>query len=148
MMKNKIFILLASLMCLVGCSQEADVKVPETEVITLETNVVTQVSNTVRHYYMKTDATDIVIPVISLSEEENSFTFSYDILSSYLSVGSYENIDDKLILVTDDNKYKYVFEIVDEKILKFIEKESSPISLINKNSLREDIVDGTEFVLN
>ncbi len=55
-----------------------------------------------KNYELLTSQTDQPLPVLSLDPSKKSFTFSYDMLSSYLSVGTYREMDDKLKLVTDD----------------------------------------------
>jgi hypothetical protein len=84
-----------------------------------------------------------ILPHINLADEK--FTFSYDMLSSYLPVGNYEINEDRLILITDDNKYKYVFKIADRSLF-FIESESSDVKLIDTR-LGIQIENNSEFVL-
>lgn len=70
--------------------------------------------------------------------------FSYDPLSSYYPHGEYIVEDDKLIMVTDDGRFKYVFRIGD-KSLYFVELESSEVKLIDER-LGVEIKDGAEFL--
>lgn len=94
-------------------------------------------------YFLKTtDYETIFLPTINLDNDK--FTFSYDTLSSYLPVGSFEISENKLILKTDDNKYKYVFRIED-KSLFFIKSESLDVMLTD-SSFGTQIENDSEFV--
>ena len=57
--------------------------------------------------------------------------FSYDVLSSYINIGTYEINDNILTATTSDEKYHYVFEIVDENTLSFLEEQSSKITVFD-----------------
>ena len=74
-----------------------------------------------------------------------TFSFSYDLTSSYLPYGKYEIKNDILILKTDDGKYSYKFTIENDDLI-FIESSSSSVK-VNGNSLSSQIVDGTVFRL-
>jgi len=84
------------------------------------------------------------LPCVKISE--STFTFEYDVTSSYLSVGKYEINDNRLTLRTNDEKFKYTFRI-DGDSLFFIESESSDVSL-NDEKIGIKINDGSEFILN
>ena len=75
--------------------------------------------------YVMEESEEPLKPSVSL-EEGNRFTFTYSVLSSYIAVGTYEVNGDKLVLKTDDDKYKYVFRVEDGSLI-FCAEESSEI---------------------
>ena len=72
-----------------------------------------------------------IAPVITINIDDKSFLFSYDVLSSYINIGTYEINDNILTVTTSDEKYHYVFEIVDENTLSFLEEQSSKITVFD-----------------
>lgn len=92
------------------------------------------------NYVMDIDDEIIFKPSLFLDKKNKTFTFSYDPLSSYLSYGHYEEADNIIYCLTDDLKYNYVFEIIDEQTLSFKEEESSPLNFID-NTLEENYFD-------
>ena len=84
------------------------------------------------------------LPKITYNDYTKEFTFTYDLLSSYLSVGKVKQVGNKKIMTTNDEKYKYVFEILNTYTLKFVANESSSVQLIDKN-LGIPIEDGAIF---
>jgi len=86
-----------------------------------------------------------ISPELTLSSD-GTFGFPYDVLSSYYPIGTYEEADDILTATTDDGRYHYIFERVDEKTLKFVAEQSSDVSLTDPN-LGVEIADGDSFVL-
>lgn len=74
-----------------------------------------------------------IAPVITINTDKKEFMFSYDVLSSYLNIGTYEVKDNVLTATTQDEKYHYVFHIVDENTLSFIEQESSEITIFDNH---------------
>ncbi len=72
-----------------------------------------------------------IAPVITINIDDKSFLFSYDVLSSYINIGTYEINDNILTATTSDEKYHYVFEIVDENTLSFLEEQSSKITVFD-----------------
>lgn len=153
MCKLKKSILIAmSLIFLAGCIQKADTTdtIPETTAIqnvvkTVETNESTEnISNHTTIYILKTDREELILQII-LDENNKSFSFSYDVLSSYLAVGTYMMENEQLKLETDDGKYHYTFDIIDDNTLKFNQENSSDIGLINE-TLKEEMKDGAEFI--
>ncbi len=76
--------------------------------------------------YVCFDARMSVPPTVTLHRTDKTFTFSYDPLSSYLSVGTYALNDDVLTLRTDDGLYTYVF-YYDNDTLAFVPDASSPL---------------------
>ena len=85
-----------------------------------------------------------LVPSLSLFDD-GTFGFSYDVLSSYLTYGTYETEGDRLTAVTSDGKYHYVFREEDGTYI-FIQDESSDIILLDKK-FGVPITDGAVFVL-
>lgn len=80
-------------------------------------------------YVLEQEGTEaILLPYVKVSNDE--IIFVYDLLSSYLSIGTYEINHGKLTMTTDDNKYIYVFEIDGDNLI-FQESESSSVKLID-----------------
>lgn len=88
---------------------------------------------------------DLFKASLKIDAAENSFLFSSDLLSSYLYVGTYEIKVDILTATTHDGKYKYLFKILDEDTLSFMQEGSSPVITIDEQ-FSEPVQDGTEFV--
>lgn len=84
---------------------------------------------------------EVFLPCIEIADSQ--IIFSYDLLSSYRSVGSYTIDDGKLTMTTDDNQYTYVFQIdVDDLI--FQKEESSTVKLID-DRLGTQVTDHAKF---
>lgn len=149
-LKNPL-LLIMTILLLTGCTQKtdtadtstADTSAAETSVIkALETNeFVEPAENNTKLYLLKTDAEEF-IPQLILNDEEKTFSFSYDVLSSYLAVGTYTESNGQLELKTDDGKYHYIFDIIDENTLKFNQESSSDVN----GGLGAEIADGAEFI--
>ncbi|MDY0236563.1 MAG: hypothetical protein RBR71_11060 [Gudongella sp.] len=123
-MKKALFLLFAIILgVFAGCSNN-----PET----IEHDVA------VGTYVM--ESSDALKPYVVL-KDNNEFSFTYSIYSSYWAIGSYEENDGGLILKTMDGDFEYVFEI-DEKDLIFNAKESSELPSY------ANITDGTIFGFN
>lgn len=87
-----------------------------------------------------------ILPSLKLSQN-GKFTFSYDVLSSYFSYGDYEIENNRLIAVTEDQKYHYQFITTDYGALLFDAQNSSDVLLTDpKQSFNESVVDGSVFV--
>lgn len=84
------------------------------------------------------------VPTLTLNRSDNSFSFTFDPLSSYLSYGTYERKGGKITCKTDDGQYTYVFSITDEATLIFEKKSSSPVK-ITDNKIANEIKDGAVF---
>lgn len=134
---------------LVGCASKTDEADPvaETRIVNaLETDEsAEEIQNHTKMYIMKSDI-EGVLPQIFLDEDNKTFSFSYDVLSSYLNRGTYAENDGQLELSTDDGKYQYTFERIDDYTLRFDKKNSSEIKLIDK-AMGLEIEDGAEFIL-
>lgn len=87
---------------------------------------------------------EILFPLFSIDTEKNEFSFCYDILSSYVPIGTYEIKENLLTATTNDNQYHYVFKIVDNNTLSFVEEASSEIKVVDTN-LSVVPQDGTIF---
>lgn len=106
-MKKALFLLFAIILgAFAGCSNN-----PET----IEYDVA------VGTYVM--ESSEALKPYVVL-KDNNEFSFTYSIYSSYWAIGNYEENDGRLILKTMDGEFEYVFEI-NEKDLIFNAKESS-----------------------
>lgn len=85
-------------------------------------------------YVMEQEGIDeLFLPCVNISDDD--ILFSYDFLSSYLTIGSYLIEDGKLTMTTDDNKYTYVFEIDGDDLI-FQKNESSPVNLKDRNGVK------------
>ena len=101
-----------SLMSLMGCNSNKDT-------ITVKNG----------DYVMEQEDIDsILLPHISISD--NQIMFVFDLLSSYLPIGTYTIKDDILTMTTDDNQYIFVFQIDGDNLI-FQQEESSPVGLID-----------------
>lgn len=92
--------------------------------------------------YSVIDEDELLLPNITFDMQNNQFTFTYDFLSSYLNTGKIKIENKKIIATTDDNKYTYIFKIIDNDTIKFVENGSSKVVDLVGNVV---ITDGTEF---
>ena len=102
--------------------------------------------SSVKNYYMNAEElgkTEQSLPCLTLLDKEN-FVFSYDVLSSYIPMGTYEITDGELIATDKEKGSRYVFEVVDENTLKFIQEKSADVSLTEENA-GAVITDGALF---
>ena len=81
----------------------------------------------------QSDDNEKILPTIFIDINKKEFTFSYDVLSSYFTIGTYEINDNILTATTNDDKYYYTFEVIDKNTLCFLEQESSKITVIDKD---------------
>ncbi|NDO46488.1 hypothetical protein [Clostridium sp. MD294] len=72
-----------------------------------------------------------VAPTISIDTKQKSFIFCYDALSYYMNIGIYKINDNILTCTTSDDKYHYIFEMIDENTLCFLEEQSSKITIFD-----------------
>lgn len=79
-------------------------------------------------------------PSVTLAVHENTFTYYWHPLSSYIGYGEYEVKGDALILRTSDGKYHYCFTIDGDNLI-FNSNKSSTTGMA-------DIPDGAVFVPN
>lgn len=121
MKKYMLFIiLLFSMLALMACSKSND----------NELNTGTYVMELEKE---QSDDNEKILPTIFIDINKKEFTFSYDVLSSYFTIGTYEINDNILTATTNDDKYHYTFEIIDKNTLCFVEQESSKITVFDKN---------------
>lgn len=73
--------------------------------------------------YTLEDSSSIIPPSITLGNN-NEFSFTYSLLSSYANYGTYSIEDGRLILTTSDQLYTYVF-LIDRESLAFQAARSS-----------------------
>ena len=65
--------------------------------------------------YVFTESEDIIKPSVTLFDN-GLFSFTFSAVSSYLSTGTYEMENDRLTLHTDDGKFTYVFDMVEDHL--------------------------------
>ena len=92
--------------------------------------------------YSVIDEDELLLPNITFDLQNARFTFTYDFLSSYLNTGKIKIENEKIIATTDDNKYTYIFKIINNDTIKFVENGSSKVVDLLDNVV---ITDGTEF---
>lgn len=93
----------------------------------------------------QTDLDTALLPELKL-QEDGTFTFWYDMLSSYLSYGEYQISDGVLTADTSDGRCHYEFRILDHWTVAFDAARSSEIRLIQPD-LGVEIPDGAVFCL-
>lgn len=81
--------------------------------------------------YVMEATDDKPAPRIVINEDEKTFTFTYDLLSSYLNAGTYQVSDNILKATTSDGKYTYLFALQDDA-LQFIQEGSSAVTPIDR----------------
>lgn len=81
-------------------------------------------------------------PSVCFDVNSDTFTFGYNPLSSYLSMGSITVSGGKVTAKTDDGLYTYVFELVDEDTVRFLADGSSETVGADGNTA---VPDGAEF---
>ena len=132
---------------LAGCrNQELQENNPvqEETALTVETDETFEGKESIKTYTLVPDETDLPLPTLTLDQEEGTFSFAYDVLSSYLAVGTYEINGDKVELTTEDGTFHYTFYSADEDTLRFSADESSDVQLTD-NRIGAVITDGAVF---
>ena len=97
-------------------------------------------------YRMSASPEAVLVPSLTLDAKNKTYIFSYDMLSSYLSVGSYEQDGDVIVCATDDGLNPYLFRVVNETTLAFIAEGSASVILTDPR-IGESVVDGSVFLL-
>lgn len=140
-MKRKLLVLcmITFLLNFVGCS---NLGLTQTE---KQTNEVNSFTDSKRIYVMETNEDAVIIPTIQLNEEDNTFSFTHDPLSSVIIGGTYE-IKDGILSAKSDNGNDYLFEVVDEDTLRFIQDGSAKIEL-KDDKIGIPVSDRAEFKL-
>lgn len=132
---------------LAGCQNQelhGNNPVQEETALTVETDETFEGKESTKIYTLVSEETDLPLPTLTLDQEEGTFSFSYDVLSSYLAVGTYETNGDKVELTTEDGKFHYTFYSADEDTLRFSADESSDVQLTD-NRIGAVITDGAVF---
>lgn len=89
------------------------------------------------------DTETVILPSITISDDDISLT--YDYLSSYLPFGTYKIEDNILTMITNDRKYKYVFQVGGDKLI-FQKNGSAKVNLTD-DRIGIKIADKAEFKL-
>ena len=76
--------------------------------------------------YAYRDSENIMLPSVTLYED-NTFTFSFSAISSYIGIGTYTVEDDVLTLNTDDGNYTYTFIMKDDTLIFDAERSSKTL---------------------
>lgn len=85
-------------------------------------------------------------PYITFNDDENTFTFTMDLLSSYSGLGEFTIDDNTVTAVThDDDPSTYIFEIIDSETLSFDVNQSSKLSIID-NSIDTSTKENITFI--
>ena len=132
---------------LAGCQNQelhGNNPVQEETALTVETDETFEGKESTKIYTLVSEETDLPLPTLTLDQEEGTFSFAYDVLSSYLAVGTYETNGDKVELTTEDGKFHYTFYSADEDTLRFSADESSDVQLTD-NRIGAVITDGAVF---
>lgn len=74
----------------------------------------------------QTETIGALLPYVNITDNDISFT--YDCISSYCPHGTYTIEDDILTMITDENQYKYVFQVDEDKLI-FQKNKSSEVNL-------------------
>lgn len=94
-------------------------------------------------YDTQTDST-VFMPRITFDLTDHRFTFMYDALSSYLSVGTFTVTAGHIAATTDDGLYTYCFDVVDKDSIRFAQKGSSLVEAADGETLLT-LADGAVF---
>ena len=89
------------------------------------------------HSYVFTKSEETIKPSIALFDN-GKFTFTFSAISSYFGHGEYNLEDEHLTLKTDDGRYIYVFDVVDDCLVFDADMSS-------KELWYSDIYDGAVF---
>lgn len=97
-------------------------------------------------YRMSAPPEAVLVPSLTLDAKNKTYIFSYDMLSSYLSVGSYEQDGDVIVCLTEAGRSPFLFRVVNETTLAFIAEGSAGVTLTDPR-IGESVVDGSVFLL-
>lgn len=97
-------------------------------------------------YRMSAPPEAVIVPTLTLDAENKTYLFSYDVLSSLLPIGSYEQDGSVIICLTDDGRDPYLFRVVNETTLAFIAEGSADVSLTDPR-IGESVVEGSVFLM-
>lgn len=79
---------------------------------------------------------------ISFDWAEKRFSFDYDPLSSYYPAGTIKVEDGVVTATTEDNKYTYIFKIIDNDTICFVQEGSNVVKTVEGET---PVIDGTRF---
>lgn len=86
----------------------------------------TELHNEMSRVYVYRDSEN-VLPASFTLYEDNTFTFTFSAVSSYIGVGTYRIENDQLILTTDDGNFVYTFTAGDDGYIFDAENSSDMI---------------------
>lgn len=89
----------------------------------------------------QSDSDQVGVPTVTI--EGNHFTFSYDVLSSYYSNGTYDLKENIATMTTEDGLYSYVFTVENDALI-FQKDKSSGVKLTDEN-IGIKVVDQAKF---
>lgn len=139
---------LEELLAMLNDGQQREISAVRSEEIEEGSNEAPQiVEDDYVSYILQADVSEeesFMLPVLELNKKEHIFSFSYDLLSSYLSIGTYEIEKDILTAITNDGLYHYQFKVIDEDTLEFIKESSSEVKLLNEE-IGVAVKDGAKF---
>lgn len=95
-------------------------------------------------YQMKTKDRCETAPTVTFDLKENTFSFTFDFLSSYANIGIIEVKEDCVVATTNDKNNTYTFAIVDGDTLRFVAKDSDETKTVEG---KVAVADGAEFNL-
>ena len=110
-----------------------------------KSNILTNYNTTQSIYELKT-LNSQTPPCLTLNKLNQTFTFSYDVLSSYLPSGNYQIKSNKLIAKTDDGRYQYTFIIQSKDTLMFDQNRSTRLTYID-SKMSPNVSDKAQFKL-
>lgn len=93
-------------------------------------------------YEMVDSEENVFTPYLTLDLEDKTFTFTFDVLSSYGNIGSIKFNKGNLICKTDDNKNTFIFKVENNNTLKFDATQSSSTTTVDDHIA---VPDETEF---
>lgn len=137
-MKRIFAILVVCLLILTGCSTSTESSSSQ------NTDEISEHNADIVYTMLLDDDSDEFAPYLSLDENNNTFVFTYDVLSSYMPTGTYEIKDGILTAYTDDGKYTYLFSVIDDNTIEFIQDGSSEVKLTD-DKLGVSVYDGAQF---
>ena len=93
-------------------------------------------------YEMETKGETDLAPAVTFDLKENTFVFTYDLLSSYANIGTITVNDGTVVGVTDDDNYTFIFEIVGDDAVKFVAEGSGSTQTVEGKTA---VPDGSIF---
>ena len=83
---------------------------------------------TEKNYVLQTEKDAVLLPNIRLNEEDDTFTLENDVLSSLMCVSGTYNIENDTLTASVYGGGQYVFEVIGNDTLRYVEKGSNVIS--------------------